>query len=257
MNNTRHTLHLPEKSEDTFAHGGIPFVFPGLTGVGCLFSTVVNGNMALSPDLDADGRNAATQNRRALLESLRLDGWVELKQVHGNHVVVEPGATPPPEASTLEGDGSCTSRKRLALVIKTADCQPILLTDLQGSAIAALHVGWRGNALNFPASGLRRFCETYGLSAQDVLAVRGPSLGPGAAEFVNFSQEWPPEFLPWFRKESRTMDLWTLTKHQLVHAGMRPEHIFSLDFCTRSLPEMFFSYRLGHAGRQASMIWLR
>ena len=257
MNYSRHTLHLPEKSEEAFARGGIPFVFPGVTGVGCLFSTVANGNMVLSPDLDADGRNAATQNRRALLESVRLDDWVELKQVHGNHVVVEPGATPPAEASTLEGDGSCTSRKRLALVIKTADCQPILLTDLQGTVVAALHVGWRGNVLNFPASGLQRFCETYGLPAQDVLAVRGPSLGPGAAEFVNFSREWPSGFLPWFREESRTMDLWALTKHQLVHVGMRPEHIFSLDFCTRSLPEMFFSYRLGHAGRQVSMIWLR
>lgn len=248
---------LPDKSREAFSLGVIPFVFPGVPRVGCLFSTIIKGNMALSPSMEDEEKAKVIENRKSMQDMGSLTGWVELNQMHGDHVVLNPEPTPLDEPSSLEGDGACTEHSRLGLVIKTADCQPILMTNLAGSAVAALHVGWRGNALDFPATGLQRFCEAYGLLPADVLAVRGPSLGPSAAEFTNFTEEWPPEFLPWFYPESRTMDLWALTRHQLVHAGMRPEHIFSLDFCTHSLPELFFSYRRGHAGRQVSMVWLR
>lgn len=257
MNNTTHISGLPDKGRQAFSRGGIPFVFPGVTRVGCIFSTVQNGDMALAPDMDDDLRSSVVTNRRNLMDMAGIEDWVELKQVHKDHMISDPAATDPGEASALEGDGACTHRSHLALVIKTADCQPVLLTNLEGSAVAALHVGWRGNAIDFPASGLQKFCETYALLPRDILAVRGPSLGPGAAEFVNFSREWPPEFLPWFHPESNTMDLWALTRHQLVLAGMRPEHIFSIDLCTHSLPELFFSYRRGHAGRQMSLVWLK
>jgi copper oxidase (laccase) domain-containing protein len=118
-------------------------------------------------------------------------------------------------------------------------------------------VGWRGNVLNFPASGLARFCATYGLRPAEILALRGPSLGPAAAEFINFEREWPAQYRPWFNASGKTVDLWALTRHQLVTAGMRPEHIFSLDLCTRSLPGLLYSYRRGDSGRQASIIWIK
>lgn len=257
MNNTSRIPSLTRPDAGVLAHGGISFVFPGVPRALCVFSTVLSGNMAITDAMSDDERAEAAANRRKLLELVELNDWVELKQVHEDHMAVNPEPTPVGLASDLEADGACTSRSRLALAIKTADCQPIFMTNLEGTAVAALHVGWRGNALGFPAKGLHRFCEEYGILAKDVLAVRGPSLGPSAAEFVHFSKDWPPEFLPWFHGESDTMDLWALTRHQLVHAGMRPEHIFSLDLCTHSLPDLFFSHRRGHAGRQASMIWLK
>lgn len=89
------------------------------------------------------------------------------------------------------------------------------------------------------------------------MAVRGPSLGPEKAEFVNFEQEWSAEFRPWFDPSSRTMDLWGLTRAQLLKAGLSARHIYSLDCCTFSLPEQFFSYRREKkSGRQASLIWM-
>jgi YfiH family protein len=169
---------------------------------------------------------------------------------------VDPAPTPSDQASTLQADAACTREKGLALLVKSADCQPILLTNREGTAIAALHAGWRGNAINLPATGLKRFCAAYGLHPSEVLAVRGPSLGPAAAEFVNFHQEWPPHFLPWFNGQKQTIDLWALTRHQLVSAGMAPEAVFSLDLCTYSLPDLFFSFRRGDAGRQMSLIWI-
>jgi YfiH family protein len=239
-----------------FENGGIPFAFPGLPKVRCLFSTVLAGNIALWPDLTQKEKAEAVNARKTLLHANGLAHWVELHQVHGDILHIEPEPTAVASDSILKGDGSCTRQVGLALAVKSADCQPILLTDSKGSAVAALHVGWRGNAIGFPTSGVDKFCAFCGVSPAEVLAVRGPSLGPAAAEFVNFADEWPPEFQPWYNRQSRTMDLWTLTRHQLEQAGVLPGHIFSLDLCTHTLSGLFFSYRRGDAGRQASLIWI-
>lgn len=61
-----------------------------------------------------------------------------LKQVHGAHVV---HGEPKEE---LEADGHFTGRSQQALVVKTADCVPMLLAN--DSQVCALHAGWRGVA---------------------------------------------------------------------------------------------------------------
>lgn len=233
----------------------IPFSFPGVANVGCAFSTIGAGSMGLG--LQPEHDDAARHNRLRLLHTLGLERWVELKQVHGDALLADPQATDPSTLSHLAADGAATKEKGLALTIKTADCQPLLLADRRGRAVAALHVGWRGNVLKFPVTGVIRFCVIYNLDPSEVLAVRGPSLGPTAAEFVNFDAEWPSEFRPWFDEQSKRMDLWELTKFQLIEAGLLPGHIFSLDLCTQSLPELFFSHRRKQAGRQTALIWIK
>lgn len=231
----------------------IPFRFPGLEKVSACFTTALYGNISL----ESGPAGAKDVQRRAdLALLLGFAGWTELRQVHGDTLLIDPPLTPFDAPSALRADGSATGRPGRALLSKAADCQQILLAHASGKFVAALHCGWRGNAANFPGRGLADFCAAYGLEPREVMAVRGPSLGPGAAEFVNFEREWGAEFRPWFDAQSKRMDLWSLTRRQLTDAGMRPENIFSLDLCTYSLPEFLFSYRRGHAGRQAALIFI-
>ncbi len=247
MNETPHTPS-PSPQGDY-----IPFAFPGLPKVGCAFTTALAGNMSFVAE--QAGENVAA-NRHRIMSTLGLRRWVEFHQVHGTEFLIEPEPAPPEQRiPALDADGGCTGRKGLALLIKTADCQPILFTDKSGRAVAALHAGWRGNAAGYPGIGLTRFCETFSIGPEEVLAVRGPSLG--RAEFIHFEREWPAQFTPWFDAERRSMDLWSLLRRQLIEAGMLPEHIFSLDLCTQSLPGLFFSHRRGDRGRQLSLIWIR
>jgi YfiH family protein len=202
-----------------------------------------------------DDAKAVRANRAELRRTLDFAVWQELRQVHGQtmHSDLEGDFF---EEVKLEGDGLCTSRPGHALVIKTADCQPILLAHAAGRHVAALHCGWRGNAVDFPAAGVRDFCATYDLSPSEVLAVRGPSLGPSRSEFVNFEAEWTPGFRPYFDASTRNMDLWGLTRDQLLGAGIASRNIFSLDLCTASSPQ-FFSYRRDRiTGRQTALIWM-
>lgn len=232
----------------------IPFAFPGVAHVHCAFTTSRAGNMALG--IDPANEVDAALNRSRVFDALGFAQWAELKQVHGDAMLADPAPTAPESASSLMGDGLATRQKGLALAIKSADCQPLLLADKRARAVAALHVGWRGNTINFPTSGVIRFCVIYNLDPSDVVAVIGPSLGPQASEFVNFEQEWPARFSPWFDESSKTVDLWDLTQFQLIEAGMLPENIYSLDMCTHSNADLFFSHRRGHTGRQLSLIWI-
>ena len=240
----------------------IDFRFPGLDNVRCAFTTRMGGHSAgvyahsnLSLEV-GDEEEKVRANRAQLRQDLGFECWQELRQVHGQdmHVDLEDDFF---AGATLEGDGLCTDRPGHALVIKTADCQAILLADKGGRHVAALHCGWRGNAGNFPAAGVRQFCAAYETDPADVFVVRGPSLGPGKSEFVNFADEWAPLFKSYYNPGTRTVDLWTLTRNQLMGTGIPARNIYSLDVCTASSPQ-FFSYRREQVtGRQAGIIWIR
>lgn len=241
----------------------IPFAFPGLPRIRCAFQTRVGG-ASREPfaegnySLDVgDDPNHVLKNRNMLRDALGFTACQELKQVHGADMLFDPRPQDICERGAVEADGMATSRPGQALVIKTADCQPVMLAHSSGNFIAALHVGWRGNTLHFPTTGATAFCDHYDLDPIDVLAVRGPSLGPSASEFRNFSSEFGPAFHDYHDPATRCVDLWRLTRDQLLDAGLLPQNIFSLDLCTFSLTNHFFSYRRDHhCGRHANLIWI-
>jgi len=237
----------------------IPFRFPCLDKVQCLFTTriayadngdPVSGNLSRSvPGLERD----AEQNIAQLQQEYGIKAWRETRQVHGTDISFLEDlsqADPPPR-----GDALATNLPDQALVIKVADCQPVLLAHASGGAIAALHVGWRANRKNAPGLWTRAFCERYGLDPRWVYAVRGPSLSPQKSEFIHFEREWGESFRDYFHADRRTLNLWRLTRDQLTGAGVPEENIFGLDLCTHSLSELFFSHRRsGDLERQAGLI---
>ena len=240
------------------------FEFPGLPHVRCAFQTR-QGGFSAAPYNDGnisltvgDDSQAVIKNREALLKILGVPAWSEEDQIHGDGIILDAPATPLDKAGTSQADGLTTAQKDLALCIKTADCQPVMLAHSSGKYIAALHVGWRGNRINFPRSGTAAFCKHYGLDPADVIAVRGPSQGPDAAEFINFDAEWGDEFRPWYNPATHCMNLWALTRRQLQAAGLKPENILGIDLCTHARTDLFHSFRRdgANSGRQASCIWI-
>lgn len=246
-----------------------PFQFVDIPGVACAFTSRRGGvsepphdSANISYDVGDDPASVAT-NRRAVYDRLGLTGWCELNQIHGDVMHFDPAPLTPEDKAVLDGDGMTTATPGHGLVIKTADCQPILLAHRSGRYVAALHAGWRGNRCDFPGTGVRRFCEQYDLKPEDVFAVRGPSLSPAKAEFVNFETDFGPGFRTYFNPETKTVDLWRLTRDQLAAAGVPEKQIFGMDLCTMGLDDTFFSYRKACAspvketGRQCGIIWIR
>ena len=161
-------------------------------------------------------------------------------------------------SATTQGDGSITNRKHQICAVLTADCLPLLLCDLQGTQIAAVHVGWRGYSRNIIANAIAGFsCR-----APDLLAWLGPSIsapnyevGPDVRTACQHITGNPDiGFLP-TRKNHWHADLAELARYQLQAYGVKAIH--GGDYCTCTDVEQFYSYRRdGVTGRMASLIWM-
>ncbi len=85
-----------------------------------------------------------------------------------------------------QGDGLITDRTDIALVIKTADCTPVLVTD--GQRLGAVHAGWRG-----AKAGIVERLEEY-FQLQQCLAVIGPCISGDKYEVdKDLYQDWQAE----------------------------------------------------------------
>jgi hypothetical protein len=111
----------------------------------------------------------------AALKSLRP---VIMHQLHSDiiHRLDEaPGKKP-------EGDALMTNIPGLLLVIRTADCLPVLLVDPENRAVAAVHCGWRGTEKRILEKAVKAMAEAYGSKPADMLAALGPCIGPACYE---------------------------------------------------------------------------
>lgn len=73
-------------------------------------------------------------------------------------------------------DGLITDKENIALLIKFADCTPIILYDPLRKVQAAIHSGWRGTALKIGQKAVERMVMDFSCNREDILAYLGPSI---------------------------------------------------------------------------------
>jgi len=103
---------------------------------------------------------------------------VIMRQVHSD-LVHRLDAAP---ATKPEGDALMTSVPGLLLVVRTADCLPVLLVDEENRAVAAVHCGWRGTEKRIVEKAVRAMGEAYGSKPETLLAALGPCIGAACYE---------------------------------------------------------------------------
>jgi hypothetical protein len=85
-------------------------------------------------------------------------------------------------AGKLEGDGLMTDVPGLLLVIRTADCLPVLLVDAKHRAVAAVHCGWRGTEKRILEKAVQAMGRAYDSEPGAMLAALGPCIGSACYE---------------------------------------------------------------------------
>lgn len=188
----------------------------------------------------------------------RLGGYVAgrprwLRQVHGTDVCDLDADT----AEAPEADASVSRATAQACVVMTADCLPVLLCDMDGTVVAAVHAGWRG----LRAGVIETTVAKMAVPGPKITAWLGPAIGPAAFEvgtevrsaFVEQDNSTAGFFAPASCGKWRA-DLYGLARLRLLRLGVSA--VFGGGFCTSSDHERFFSYRRdGVTGRMASLIW--
>jgi YfiH family protein len=139
-----------------------------------------------------------------------------------------------------------------------ADCMPVLLTDQDGTAVAAAHAGWRGLCAGVIEAAL----DAMQRPPESVLAWLGPAIGPRAYEvgaevreaFLSRDAAAAAAFAP-TRPDHWLLDLYMIARQRLERRGV--SRIYGGGFCTYSDAERFYSFRRERtAERMAALIWL-
>jgi YfiH family protein len=206
------------------------------------------------------GEGDHPENVRANLEIIKtiMDArhLLLMKQVHGNDIYIFRKGRFPTPPSTMTGDAIISDIPSAAVVVKSADCQAIILFDPIKKVISNVHCGWRGNASNIIAGAVARMKSNFQCDPSHIIAGIGPSLGPCCAEFMTYREIFPETFKR-FMVRKNFFDLWQISRWQLLEAGLQKKHIEVAGICTRCRTDLFYSYRAeGITGRFATVAML-
>jgi len=203
-----------------------------------------------SPTKEFLYKNKTKSSTNFGLEFINKKG-IGLNQSHSNISIELP-------SDDRDADASYTTQNKVICSIRTADCMPLLITDEEGSFVAAIHAGWRGLAFGIIENTLKK------INANGKFIVWiGPHI---SQEFFEVGAEVRNFFL---ENDSTTVEAFThgvngkyflsmLKVAQLKLSKLGVEKIYiTKNLCTYKNANNYYSYRRDVSKeRMTSLIWM-
>lgn len=189
----------------------------------------------------------------------RLDVW----QVHGKQIVISESPRPI-QQKHQPADGIFTANPEVVLMMRFADCVPLVFHDPVQRVVGIVHAGWQGTLLQIGKEAVLRVAEHYGSNPSNLMVGIGPSIcgkcyEVGQEVLKQFIKLWGEEAHNFFTPngERYLLDLWGANEWVLREAGV--SHIERSNLCTAEHLEDWYSYRKekGFTGRFGVVIALR
>lgn len=209
-----------------------------------------------------DEDEAIRENHRRFAAAAGLaDGAAvaDVSQVHGCAIVPARDALRTRPAA----DAMTSARGGDAILIRVADCVPILIADPRTGAVAAVHAGWRGVVAGIAAAALDALRDTLGVAPAECVAAIGPcistrhfEIGPEVAEELAKADLAECVVAPGVHGPKHHADLVRAVALQLARGGVARANIDAEPPCTYADRARFHSYRRDGArsGRLAALI---
>lgn len=206
--------------------------------------------------LDLQGEKVGFDVSLAALEDAVGLSFARLSQFHGMDVVT---ITSAPVAGPLDdvphADAQVTSLRGVGLMVRVADCVPVVLADATAGVIGVAHAGRRGTQLDIATATVEAM---HAIGASRITAWIGPHICGKCYEVPAAMQAEVvaavPESLAETSWGTPALDLGAGVRAQLERAGVAVRHV---DRCTREDPEVHSYRRDGAAsGRFAGLVWL-
>lgn len=187
--------------------------------------------------------------------------YYEVAQVHGTTYVVATSHNQ--QNGYQEADVLVTDDPKITLLMRFADCVPILLYDPKKHAAALIHAGWRGTIKGAAAVGVTALKTTYGSHPNDLIAGIGPSICQshyqvGDEVYRAVVNTFPNVVVNLIEDRSGAwyFDLVAANYHTLLEAGVRDIEISNQ--CTACNTQHWFSHRAegGKTGRFGAVMAL-
>ncbi|HBG75069.1 MAG: hypothetical protein A2X25_04320 [Chloroflexi bacterium GWB2_49_20] len=211
-----------------------------------------------------DDTKRVNRNRQLMFDSLKLDvqSLFDVWQVHGTSLVLvdEPRRLHEP---IQKADIILTNQPSVTLMMRFADCTPILLHDPVQRVIGMVHAGWMGTVNGAAKIAIEAMVDRYGSKPEDIRAGIGPSIGP---DHYEVGENVALEVLKTFGENSPVLkeqlngkiyfDLWEGNRILLQKSGVQNIEVAGL--CTACKLEDWYSHRAekGKTGRFGALITL-
>ncbi len=180
--------------------------------------------------------------------------FARLRQVHGDEIVEI--ADPPVDSDDAPpADALVTTRRGVGLMVRVADCVPVLLADPDAGVIGAVHAGRLGMTLGIVGRTVERM---QAAGAHQVRAWIGPHVCGRCYEVPEEMRREVVAAVPAAMSETSwgtpALDLGAGVAAQLAAAGASVTHVGR---CTLE-DEQLHSYRRdgAEAGRFAGLVWI-
>jgi len=201
-----------------------------------------------------DPRANVIENRRRVFAAFNrpVESIFDVWQVHSADVVCSDEPRPL-DSPHQKADAIVTDRPTITLLMRFADCVPILLFDPIHRVVSLVHAGWQGTVKKVAAECIRAMVGRYGCNPHDILAGIGPSISmeryPVGAEVVAAAQQAFPGCYDkiLFHKDGKVhLDLWRANQYALEMSGVQNIEIAGI--CTAGNTQDWYSHR-GEAGK--------
>jgi YfiH family protein len=199
-----------------------------------------------------DDRERVLENRQRIAAALGADAArvFGARQVHGAAWRVVGPRDGPSDTEREPFDLLLTGTPGHLLLLKFADCTPLVLWDARRRWVAVAHAGWRGTALDVAGVAVWALEAAAGSHPADLWVGIGPAIGACCYEVG-------PEVVAAIRRavpdvaavvqpgggDRARLDLIAANRQQLMAAGVPAEQIFSAGRCTCCEPTTFYSHR--------------
>ena len=180
------------------------------------------------------------------LESIKkeynINKYYELKQIHSNIVFIIDNNY----KNNSPGDALITDKKNTPILIKTADCIPILIYDKEKEVIALVHSGWKGT--------LNIIIDKYNSKKENISVYLYPSIRKCHFEvkddvYTKFKDKIINiEKYTTNKQNKYYIDLQAIIKDNLKQVGIN--NIYDSCICTYCHNKDFYSYRYNHTDKR-------
>ncbi|MBN1120402.1 MAG: peptidoglycan editing factor PgeF [Anaerolineae bacterium] len=204
----------------------------------------------------------ANRQRIAAIVGVPVENTRTTWQVHSARVIVARRDVPqeyPPE----QADGIITADPGVMLMMRFADCVPMIFFDPRKRVVGLAHAGWRGTIAGIGPATVNAMVAEFRCNPQDIIVGIGPSIGPCCYEVG-------PEVTAQVREtfidgdnyifsvngSGAHLDLWKANQYDIQAVGVRKIEVAGL--CTVCHRHEFFSHRAeaGRTGRFGAVVML-
>jgi len=207
-------------------------------------------------------------NRKALYKALNISSHqiIEAQQIHSARILkLTEDNTKMWIGQVITGvDGFVTNQTDVSLILRVADCVPVVIFDPEHLVLGIFHAGWKGTVKRIVAKTLEVMIQAYQSNPKDIQAGIGPSIGPDHYEVgedviqqVTVSFQNDANSLLIKQNGSTKLDLWSANQLILEEAGVT--RIQCAKICTACNTQEWYSHRKenGKTGRFGAAIALK